>query len=278
MWKLAMTGDGSPTLLHPVHGSACHSDSGAWLEARERFAVPCQLAERGRQNAPGGAIVRLLDIGTGLGLNLAAALEAVEGQAAVGEPGPAGPRLDIVTLERDPEVIRATLALFGNGREPVPSAARLDPQLERWFAPVRRALDMAVEAADVLVGSGIPVGERSRLRLFVGDARVTLPKLPAAWSFDAVFLDPFGLRVEPELWGAPFVPEVARRMAPGSLLSTYSSSLGVRAALASAGLRVGLGPAVGRKVQGTLASPDLDLPALDARTQRKLERRLERDA
>ena len=44
-WKPERTEDGSWTLLHPEHGEACHSHSGGWLEARERYAPPSLAAE-----------------------------------------------------------------------------------------------------------------------------------------------------------------------------------------------------------------------------------------
>jgi tRNA U34 5-methylaminomethyl-2-thiouridine-forming methyltransferase MnmC len=92
-------------------------------------------------------------------------------------------------------------------------------------------------------------------------------------TFDAVFLDPFSPRVEKDLWSFEFLSGIARRMAPGSLLSTYSASLSVRAALAASGLLVGPGARVGTKATGTLASPDVELRPFDARTWRRIERR-----
>ena len=239
-WTPIVTADGSPTLVHPVHGEACHSRAGAWQQARERYAAACRLAERCSETA------RLLDIGTGTGLNLAAAFEALAGGSA---------RLLAVTLERDRSVVEAGLALS------VPS------EVERWLAPVRESLAEALLGADdVPLGSG-------RLRLLLGDARETIRSLPESERFDAVFLDPFSPRVEPELWQPEFLGEIARRMAPGSVLSTYSASISVRAGLRAAGLRVGPGPRVGTKSSGTLASPDADLPSFDDRTRRRIERR-----
>lgn len=244
-WTTFVTADGSRTLLHPVHGEACHSRAGAWQQARERYAGACRLAERLE------GIVRLLDVGTGAGLNLAAALEALAGGSA---------ELLVDSLERDRSVVEAGLALA----QP--------PEVERWLAPVREALAAALQGADdVPLGSG-------RLRLRLGDARETIRSLPEHARFDAVFLDPFSPRVEPELWQPGFLSEIARRMAPGSRLSTYSASLSVRAALRAAGLGVGPGPRVGTKSSGTLASPDVDLGSFDDRTRRRIERRAGRSA
>jgi len=247
-WTLALTGDGSPTLVHGGHGQACHAEIGAWREALERYVQPCRLEERARS----GESVRLLDVGTGPGWNLAAALAAVEG---------VGGSLEAWTLERDPSVIRVALERFHEGGG--------EGEFARRHAPLRDALSRALE-----LGAEVAFGERSRLRLLLGDARLTIRTLPEELRFDAVFLDPFSPRVEPELWDPDFLADVARRMAPGGWLSTYSVSQRVTAALFAAGLRVGRGPRVGMK-SGTLATPDGEPPPLSNRVRRKIERRAE---
>jgi uncharacterized protein len=263
-WEPVLTGDGSCTLRCPRTGALSHSTAGAWTEAVERYAIPTRLAERARS----ATSLCLLDVGTGLGWNLAAALDAVGATP-----------LHVVTLELDPGSIRAGLALAERGDLG-------SPELVARHAPVARALG---EALDRVGPSGqlgsclqpvpVPFGVGGSLRLLLGDGRRTLPAV--AGPFDAVFLDPFAPAQDPPLWHADFLAQIARRMAPGGLLSTYSASLTVRARLAGAGLRVGRGPRVGGKAQGTLATPDVatpypELPALDPRTARKLARRLAR--
>lgn len=247
-WIPVRTGDGSFTLAHPVHGETCHSRAGAWEESRLRYALACRLAERARSEPR----LRLLDIGTGLGLNLAAAIEAVGGTSC---------RLEILSLELDRGVLEAALALAESERAVLP--AELAAPWSEALALVRAALQHADGRA-----------ERGQvaLQLVLGDARQTLPRQGAA-TFDAVFLDAFSPRVEPALWTPEFLREVARRIAPGGLLSTYSASLAVRAGLAAAGLRVGAGARVGTKSSGTLASPDRALAPLPARLERRLARR-----
>lgn len=245
-WQGVPTADGTWTLVHPAHGQACHSRAGAWQESRERYAQACRLRERARA----GGVLRLLDVGTGLGLNLAAALEALAGTDA---------RLEAWTLELDASVFAASAAL--------PSGP---PEIERWHAPLRRALARAADGALVL--GGLPrEAPQHALELRLGDARETLARTGHE-PFDAIFLDPFSPRVEPELWSEPFLVRLAERLAPDGLLSTYSVSLPVRRALVAAGLRVGRGPAVGTKSAGTLASREAPLPPLDERTRRRLER------
>ena len=110
-----------------------------------------------------------------------------------------------------------------------------------------------------------------RVRVIVGDARESICELPDA-AFDAVFLDGFSPTRAPELWNDAFLAQVARCMAPGSLLSSYTASFWVRLGLLRAGLRVGCGARVGTKSEGTLASTDLELEPLRPKVQRRLAR------
>ncbi len=250
-WQALLTDDGSWTLRHGPSGATCHSTAGAWTQACERYIAPCRLAELGAEPR----VVRLLDIGTGLGLNLAAAFDALE---------PTRAQLEVLSLEFDPAAIEAGLEL---GPWPEPAA--------RALARVRPALASAVHARDeqrVELPSRHDGSARGGLRVWLGDARQRGAEL-ARERFDAVFLDPFAPRDAPQLWEAPFLRHVALAMAPHAILSTYSASLEVRARLAAAGLRVGLGPRVGRKAQGTLASFTAPLPELHPRLQRRIASR-----
>lgn len=255
-WRPEETEDGSWTLVHGEHGEACHSRSGAWLEAWERYALGCRLPERAR----GARRLALLDVGTGLGFNLAAALKALEGS---------GCELDVVSLELDRTVVEATLELFRDG----PAREASERPWEPYHGQVRRALGAALSVGPA-EDESVALGPNGRLRLVWGDGCRTLAELHESWRFDTVFLDPFSPPNEPGLWRGDFLGEIARRMTPGAWLATYSASFRVRELLGRAGLRVGLGARVGAKAQGTLASPDREPPALPERTQRRLERAL----
>lgn len=246
-WASVRTADGSWTLAHPRHAQTCHSRSGAWLQARERYALPCALAER-----EGGAVC-LLDVGTGLGLNLAAALWALESaKGAV--------RFTALSVEIDPLVLECAARLEG-WPEPV----------ERFHARVRPLLSQAARAGS----ARLELEHGGSMGVVLADARDWIHSLPRAPTFDAVFLDPFSPSVESGLWEGAFLAALAARMRAGALLSTYSSSFRVRLGLARAGLCIGRGPRVGTKSSGTLAGkPPLvrPLPELEVRTARRLAR------
>ncbi|MCK6446978.1 MAG: hypothetical protein L6Q99_11345 [Planctomycetes bacterium] len=253
-WRAVRTADGSFTLASPEHGEACHSLAGAWTQALERYARPCRLRERA---LAGEGPLRLLDVGTGLGLNLTAALHELADTCAA---------LDVLSLELEPDVVRAALELDESG-------PLLGPEIASTRAAVRQLLRGALDR-----GGGSFVLGAHRVRVVFGDARRTLADELEPATFDAVCFDPFSPKVAPECWTSEFLALVAARMGPRSILSTYSSAVRVRTTLMELGLCVGVGPRVGTKASGTLASKGLEVPAFDARTARKLRQRLARKA
>lgn len=255
-WTPVLTGDGSLTLRNDRLGEACHDLAGAWTESCERYALPTGLGRR----AAGADPVRLLDIGTGLGWNLAAALAAVE------QPGGT---LDAVGIELDPTVIERTIGL---DRESGLAAG----EAGRWHGKVTGALERVLSNPDAAWKTGIPLGERSRLRLALRGVSDVLEDLEGQPGFDAIFLDFFSRASDPRPWEGRLIQAIAGLLAPGGLLATYSAALDLRVHLAAAGLQVGKGPKVAGKAEGTLAGRGVAGPPLADRTRRKLLRRLER--
>ncbi len=247
-WSAVQTGDGSWTLRHPGHNEACHSLAGAWQESVERYARPCRLAELATQRS--GGSVRLIDVGTGVALNLAAARAALAGSGA---------RLEALTLEIDPDVIELACAL-----------PAVPPEEGIGLAELRAALvRVAREGGGAFELEERPLACAARIELALGDARDAKTLARDSHPWDAVFLDPFSPRIDAALWELDFVQRIAARMAPHAVLSTYSSAVRVRRALASAGLRLGRGPRVATKSSGTLASWGAELPPLEGREARK---------
>ena len=150
-WQTVATADGTTTLSHPVHGELCHDLGGAWTQARGRYAEGCELRVRAGRTPT----VRLLDVGTGLGWNLAAALAALRDTGA---------SLEVVTLEKNRAPLEAATALrlAGTGLA------------ERCHRAVRQSLSRALMEP----GSRMPMildGRRAgSLTLVLGDARTTI--------------------------------------------------------------------------------------------------------
>lgn len=207
------TGDGTFTLYHPAYRQHFHSLAGAQEESRKKYLEPARLAEK----LASGRRIRLLDVGFGLGCNAMSAFRlANEIKAGT---------LEIISLEADPGVLSAALALPG-----LP-----DPALFEELAAKRTVR-----------------GSHASIRLIFGDARTTAASLEG--PFDIIFLDGFSPDVNPELWTADFIALLARPLAPDGILTTYSSAYPLFGALFEAGLKIYRSEPFGRRRPGTVAS------------------------
>lgn len=193
-------------------GDPYFSLAGGLAEARAVFlagnALPDRLADG----------FHIAELGFGTGLNLIAVQIA---WAATGRPG----RLRYTTFEAypmRPADMAAALAAFPE------AAAAAGPMLAQWGAGATR-----------LTLPGIAV------EVVRGDARATL----AAWKgrADAWFLDGFSPALNPQMWGADLMADVARRTVPGGTFATYTAAGHVRRALAAAGFAVERRPGFGTK-------------------------------
>ncbi|MEE2882466.1 MAG: MnmC family methyltransferase [Planctomycetota bacterium] len=239
-----LTGDGSPTRYHPDYQQHYHSLSGAHMEARLRYVVPGRVIETARNHGQ----VRILDIGFGLGTNLAWAIHEIQKQVP-------GAQLEIVSIEREILPVESLLTHF----KALPET-RLAVMLKG------------------LVEAGQRVERNLSLQLVLGDAEKEIEAIDG--PFDAVFLDPFSPACNPELWRSSFLAAVRKRTAHGGILTTYSCARSVRLALLQAGWQIGEGPRVGMKSSGTLASTGSvtpPLPPIAEKLNRKLQQLLECD-
>ncbi len=238
-----LTQDGSPTRYHPVYDEHYHSLSGAHLEARLRYVIPSRVIETARSRGQ----VKILDVGFGLGTNLAWAIHEIQKEA----PGAA---IEIITMERELLPIEVLLQHFR-------------------ALPETRLLVILKG----LIEHGQWHEKNLKLELVLGEAQQQITRLEGRW--DAVFFDPFSPSRNPAPWKRDFLAAIWERMAEGGILTTYSSARSVRLSLLQAGWQIGLGPRVGWKSSGTIASRGIVEPplvALDEKLARKLDRQLKR--
>lgn len=221
------TDDGTLSLRDGELDEAMHSRTGAYEEALRKHVLPAAILELDRSP------LRVLDVGFGMGYNLLALLR----ERVIRTPHRF---VDIITLERDAGIF------------PYLSAIRFGDERDDLYASIR-----------ALGTSGSASGPGYCITLLIGDARETAKTL-AENSFDAVFHDPFSPAKNPELWTVEFFSLVRRSMRSDSILTTYSSASQVRGALLEAGFRIGPGPSVGGKREGTLATISGSIPELTA--------------
>ena len=199
------------------------SDKSGLDETRYVFLEQNNLRERFAA-LPVGARLVIGETGFGTGLNFLCAWQLFEQHAV------AGARLHFVSVEKYPlslPDLQRALALW----------PELKPFAEQLLTQYR-AIHQGFQR--LILDNG-----RVVLTLLIGDALEQLPQLDA--QVDAWFLDGFAPAKNPDMWTAELFAELARLAAPGSTLSTFTSTGWVRRLLNAAGFKMKRTPGIGHK-------------------------------
>lgn len=199
------------------------SDQSGLDETRYVFLEQNHLQQRFAALPEGGRLV-IGETGFGTGLNLLCAWQLFDQHAAPGA------RLHFVSVEKYP-LSRADLQ----------RALGLWPELKPWADQLLAQYVAIHQGFQRLV---LDAG-RVTLTLLIGDALEQLPQLDA--QVDAWFLDGFAPAKNPDMWTAELFAELARLAAPGSTISTFTSTGWVRRLLNGAGFKMKRTPGIGHK-------------------------------
>ncbi|QTD31918.1 bifunctional tRNA (5-methylaminomethyl-2-thiouridine)(34)-methyltransferase MnmD/FAD-dependent 5-carboxymethylaminomethyl-2-thiouridine(34) oxidoreductase MnmC [Pseudomonas fluorescens] len=220
------------------------SDQSGLDETRYVFLEQNRLAERFTALPAGGRLV-IGETGFGTGLNFLCAWQLFEQHAV------AGARLHFVSVEKfplSPADLQRALALW-------PDLKQFSNQLLKHYVAIHQGFQR------IVLDNG-----RVTLTLLIGDALEQLPQLDG--QIDAWFLDGFAPAKNPEMWTAELFAELARLAAPGSTISTFTSTGWVRRLLNAAGFKMKRTPGIGHKweiLRGQFLGwpEDVPLPAAD---------------
>ncbi|MFJ2321542.1 bifunctional tRNA (5-methylaminomethyl-2-thiouridine)(34)-methyltransferase MnmD/FAD-dependent 5-carboxymethylaminomethyl-2-thiouridine(34) oxidoreductase MnmC [Pseudomonas sp. NPDC087817] len=199
------------------------SDQSGLEETRYVFLEQNRLAERFAALPAGGRLV-IGETGFGTGLNFLCAWQLFEEHAS------ASARLHFVSVEKyplSPADLQRALALW-------PALKPLADQLLKHYVAIHQGFQR------ITLANG-----RVTLTLLIGDALEQLPQLDA--QIDAWFLDGFAPAKNPDMWTAELFVELARLAAPGSTISTFTSTGWVRRLLNAAGFKMKRTPGIGHK-------------------------------
>lgn len=221
--KRVQTEDGTVTLYNKSYRELYHSKGGAVEEAIRKYIEPCRIRELAESRAA-SARLRILDICFGIGYNAIAAIDAALAS---------GCETEVISLELDRGVLWEIISL----EPPLRSYGLAKSVAKRCLAQQRQA---SVRSGNAL------------LSLRLGDARKTVQGLQG--TFDAVFLDPFSVPKNPELWSKDFFEAIGRLMTDSAILATYSCAHIVRAGLVNAGFSIANGPELEKRRPCTIAS------------------------
>jgi len=199
------------------------SDKSGLDETRYVFIEQNRLAERFAALPQHGRLV-IGETGFGTGLNFLCAWQVFEQHA------PANARLHFVSVEKyplSPPDLQRALALW-------PELKVFADQLLAQYVAIHQGFQRLTLA-----------NGRVTLTLMIGDALEQLPQLDA--QIDAWFLDGFAPAKNPDMWTAELFVELARLAAPGSTISTFTSTGWVRRLLNAAGFKMKRTPGIGHK-------------------------------
>ncbi|NVZ94971.1 bifunctional tRNA (5-methylaminomethyl-2-thiouridine)(34)-methyltransferase MnmD/FAD-dependent 5-carboxymethylaminomethyl-2-thiouridine(34) oxidoreductase MnmC [Pseudomonas sp. D6002] len=199
------------------------SDKSGLEETRYVFLEQNRLQERFAALPMGGRLV-IGETGFGTGLNFLCAWQLFDQHAV------AGARLHFVSVEKYPlshADLQRALALW-------PELAPFAEQLLAQYIAIHQGFQRLV------LDNG-----RVTLTLLIGDALEQLPQLDA--QVDAWFLDGFAPAKNPDMWTADLFAELARLAAPGSTISTFTSTGWVRRLINAAGFKMKRTPGIGHK-------------------------------
>ena len=219
------------------------SDKSGLEETRYVFLEQNRLQERFAALPVGGRLV-IGETGFGTGLNFLCAWQLFEQHAV------AGAHLHFVSVEKYPlsrADLQRALALL-------PELQPLAAQLLAQYIAIHQGFQRLV------LDNG-----RVTLTLLIGDALEQLPQLVAL--VDAWFLVGFAPAKNPEMWTAELFAELARLAAPGSTISTFTSTGWVRRLINAAGFKMKRTPGIGPKweiLRGEFLGWPADAPAPSA--------------
>ncbi len=237
-----MTRGADGALRSEVFGDVYYQPGEGLAESAFVFLEGNRLKERFAALQPGERFV-IGELGFGTGLNVLAAAALFEAEA------PQGASLEVISFEGfplSPETLQAALSAEQGVAEQ--AAALLD------------GYPLALPGMHVLT-----IG-RARLVLVYGEIGETLGG--TRFQADAWFLDGFAPSVNPAMWSAEVLQQVAERTGPGGTFATFTAAGQVRRDLQSAGFEVHKRPGYGRKrerlvgVKQDAARPKLDPPWL----------------
>lgn len=204
---MAMTGDGSPTLLSPHHGAPYHSMYGALTESRHVF-----IDNGLEMAAPNTSPIRVLEVGFGTGLNAALTWDWAQ---------------------------RKSRSVHYIGIEPhrVPPETLSQLNYAQYCGMSEEAFQglhpSAFHGAMVPSPDGRFTGE-----VVTSSCAQFFKQRKPGKDCDVVFYDAFSPKDQPEMWTESAFKEVRQCLKVGGILVTYCAKGEVRRAMEAAGFAV----------------------------------------
>lgn len=238
-FRLVTTSDGSASLHADDLDERFHNPAGAYLEARQNYALPALAIIEAQGLNRDDETLHLLDACFGLGYNTYAFLQVLRSERHTDNPKIS--TLKVTAIELDDEPLSLVPQILSQ-----PCFASIKDDEQSSASP---RLDLNIKSED--------------LRKSV---RELLPN-----SLDLIFHDAFSPRKTQHLWTKEIFDRYFTAMRPGGALFTYSTANAVKGGLVAAGFILYKTAAVGTKPPGLMAykpadaglDPSFELASID---------------
>jgi hypothetical protein len=224
-FELVWLKSGERSIKSRVHGETMHVGTGPRTEALTLHIQQSQLVARLSEKDP----FVIWDVGLGAGANALTALTAIRGQDA--------PSVELHSFEISTDILEFALA----------NSQALD-----YFTGWESTVETLLRRGSVEVGPGI------RWILHHGDFRQLCAN---ALAPSAIFFDPYSPVSNPAMWSLEVfcrMRELSHPQVP-CLVTTYTRSTSIRAAMLLAGWFVGVGIPTGEKTETTIGANRVEL-------------------
>ncbi len=244
------TNDGTETFFNEEYKEAYHSTkAGAYLESLHKFVKPCRIEKISKNTG----IINILDVGFGLGYNVAVALEqAVKVNQNV--------KINIISIEKDISVFDRIKKL----------------NIPENLKDIYKSINSGLFKKEKINGYEFLIyyveNKNLKLKVLIDEARKIIKSLQGYHiKFDAVFYDAFSPKVNTEMWTVDIFKLIKNLMKEEGILATYSASLAVRKGLVEAGFKIGVVEPIGRKSYSTVATLKGEIPPLIEKEEKRLK-------
>ena len=210
--------EGAQTFFNVKVGEAYHSVIGPIIEAEHKFVKPCKFEDLISKNQK----IKILDLFFGLGYNTGIALHYIN-KRLENETKNMSPEVEILGIENDPLILKQVKNLL----------------VPEWYTKWKNLL------SELSFHKKLEYKNIS-MKIIIDDVFKIIGNLQEK-SFDVIFFDPFSHKTKPEFWTEAFLNKVFNLLAPGGVLTTYSSLKKLRNCANDFGLSVIEIEPVGRK-------------------------------
>lgn len=247
---VVITRDRTKTVYNFDYGEAYHSTkAGAFTESLEKFVKPSGVENLLKENKT----VRVLDVGFGLGYNVATLINFVKSISK-------SPSVEIISIEKDEEFIKNIKSI--TYPEVLKEEYNIITSLKEHHTEIGgkkvRCFRGQTENISITV---MMLEGRTALKLLSEDNK----------KFDIVFYDPFSPKVNTEMWTVDMFRLISKIIQDRGIFLTYSNAIPVKVGLLESGFKIGYVKPVGRRTPSLIATKEADIETVSEEELAKIK-------